>query len=80
MPMPVDVHIVYEDGSTEDYNIPLRKMYGHKPTEAKVLESWSWVNETYVFKTDKKPVEVKIDPKNLMADVNRENNQLTLAK
>ncbi|WKK66291.1 M1 family metallopeptidase [Lutimonas zeaxanthinifaciens] len=80
MPMPLDVHVVYEDGTTEDFNIPLRKMYGHKPTKAKVLESWAWVNETYIFETEKKAVEVKIDPKNLMADVNRENNQVTPTK
>ena len=43
-------------------------------------ESWAWVNDTYIFETEKKAVEVKIDPKNLMADVNRENNQVTPTK
>jgi len=52
-------------------------MYGHKPTEAKVLDSWSWVSPTYTVKTSKKIKSVQIDPKNLMADIDRENNTMT---
>ena len=54
MPMPIDLTVTYEDGTTADFNIPLQMMYGHKPTEAKVLDSWSWVNPSYTFTTDKK--------------------------
>ena len=78
MPMPLDVHIVYEDGSTEDFNIPLQLMYGHKPTDSKVLKSWSWVDPDYTITTEKKVIAVQLDPKNLMADINRENNALKL--
>jgi len=52
-------------------------MYGHKPTGAKVLDSWSWVNPSYSFSTEKKIKSVQIDPKKLMADIDRENNAMT---
>jgi len=77
MPMPIDLSVTYEDGSTEDFNIPLQMMYGHKPTEAKVLDTWSWVNPSYSLSTDKKIKSVQIDPKKLMADIDRENNAMT---
>jgi aminopeptidase N len=77
MPMPIDLSVTYQDGSTEDFNIPLQMMYGHKPTGAKVLDSWSWVNPSYSFSTDKKIKSVQIDPKKLMADIDRENNAMT---
>jgi hypothetical protein len=76
MPMPIDLKVTYQDGSTADFNIPLQMMYGHKPTEATVLESWSWVSPTYTITTDKKVLSAEIDPKHLMADVNREDNAL----
>ena len=76
MPMPIDLLVTYEDGSNESFHIPLQMMYGHKPTKAKVLGTWSWVNPVYTLTTDKKVSEVQIDPKNLMADVNRENNRM----
>ena len=76
MPMPIDLKVTYEDGSTAEFNIPLQMMYGHKPTKAKVLAAWSWVNPTYVMTADKKVISAEIDPRNLMADVNRENNTL----
>jgi len=76
MPMPVDLLVTYQDGSTEMFNIPLRMMYGSKPTKDKVLESWSWVNPSYTITTDKMVRKVQIDPKNLMADIDRENNEL----
>ena len=76
MPMPIDLEVTFEDGSSADFNIPLQMMYGHKPTEATVLESWSWVNPIYTIHTDKKVLSAEIDPKHLMADVNREDNSL----
>jgi hypothetical protein len=74
MPMPIDLTVTYEDGSTEEFNIPLKMMYGHKPTSATVVGSWSWVNPVYTLKTSKIVVSVQIDPDNLMADIDRENN------
>ena len=76
MPMPLDVMVTYEDGSNEWFNIPLQMMYGHKPTEVKVLDSWSWVNPYYTLKASKKVSHVQIDPKNLMADIDRVNNTM----
>ena len=32
MPMPIDLEVTYTDGSTENFNIPLRIMRGAKPT------------------------------------------------
>ena len=74
MPMPIDILVTYEDGSSEWFNIPLKMMYGTKPTSAKVLETWSWVNPIYTLTTDKIVSVVQIDPKTLMADIDRENN------
>ena len=74
MPMPIDILVTYEDGSNEWFNIPLKMMYGNKPTNAKVLETWSWVNPIYTITTDKMVSVVRVDQKTLMADVDRENN------
>ena len=76
MPMPLDLLVSYEDGSSETFNIPLQMMYGSKPTKAKVLDTWSWVNPFYTFKTSKTVSHVLIDPKNLMADIDRVNNTM----
>ena len=74
MPMPLDVTVTYTDGSTENFLIPLRMMYGHKPTSAKVLENWAWAYPTYTFETEKAIKTVEIDPKQQMADVDKSNN------
>lgn len=78
MPMPIDLLVTYEDGSTEEFNIPIRMMYGYKPTSATVLDSWSWTNPKYTVTTSKKIKSVQIDPKNLMADIDRDNNTMKL--
>jgi len=74
MPMPIDVLVTYIDGSTEDFNIPLRMMRGNKPTTATVLKDWTWAHPTYTFSTSKEIKTVEIDPSQLMADIDRENN------
>ena len=74
MPMPIDLSVTYEDGSTERFYIPLRMMRGEKPTEATVIEDWAWAYPTYTFTVDKPVAKVEIDPSKMMADVNRENN------
>ena len=76
MPMPIDLTITYNDGTTEDFYIPLQMMRGEKPTSATIISDWAWAYPTYSF-TTKKPVDkVQIDPKERMADVNKENNQM----
>lgn len=74
MPMPIDVQVTYMDDSTEDFSIPLRMQYGHKPTSATILNDWAWAYPTYTFTTTKTVKKVEIDPSKLMADVDPKNN------
>lgn len=82
MPMPLDLLVVGADGSQETYYIPLRMMRGEKanpyPTlNRTVVEDWAWAYLTYEFIINK-PISaiqaIAIDPSQLMADVNPENN------
>ncbi len=74
MPMPIDLNVVYTDGSSENYHIPLRMMLGTKETEAIVLKNWAWGFPTYTFSANKSVQKVSIDTSRLMADVNLKNN------
>ena len=74
MPMPIDVTVTYADGTTEDFNIPLRMMRGNKPTNATVIDDWAWSYPSYSFSVSKDIKKVEIDTSQLMADINRENN------
>jgi hypothetical protein len=82
MPMPLDVKVVFVDGSEAHYNIPLRIMRGHKPLqeggmEYTLLEAWPWTHPTYELTIDARPEDIReviIDPRGRMADVNREDN------
>ena len=74
MPMPIDVAVTYTDGTTQNFNIPLRMMRGQKPTTATVLEDWTFAHPTYTFEVSKPVKSIEIDPSKLMADVNMENN------
>lgn len=74
MPMPVDVTVIYVDGSTENFYIPLSMMRGKKNTDATVINNWSWANPIYAFSTSKEVKSVEIDPSQFMADIDRENN------
>lgn len=85
MPMPIDVVVTYKDGSSELYYIPLDLMFGNKPTENKtpriILKEWQWTHPEYSFSINKKLSEIKsieIDPSKRMADVNRNNNKITI--
>ncbi len=82
MPMPIDLLVVYKDGSSETFYAPLRMMYGQKenpyPTiDRTVLKSWPWAYPTYEITIDK-PMNsiqgIQIDPSGLMADIDLENN------
>ena len=74
MPMPIDVTVTYTDGTTEMFNIPLRMMRGNKPTDATILEDWTWAHPTYTFTASKMVKSVEIDASQLMADIDRSNN------
>ena len=86
MPMPVDLQLTYNDGSTEMFYVPLNLMYGNKPNENKaqkreILESWKWTHPTYIVEMKRRLTEIKrvdIDPSKRMADLDRKNNTLEL--
>jgi hypothetical protein len=82
IPMPIDLLVVYKDGSSETFYAPLRMMYGQKenpyPTiDRTVLKSWPWAYPTYEITIDR-PMNsiqgIQIDPSGLMADIDLENN------
>lgn len=74
MPMPIDLEVTYEDGTKQQFNIPLRMMRGEKPTTATIIEDWTFAHPTYSFTTPKTIKSVEIDPSQLMADINLDNN------
>jgi hypothetical protein len=82
MPMPIDVLVVYEDGTQETFYASLRMMHGEKENpypnlERTVLPNWAWAYPTYDFTIDKPLSSIKavvIDPSQLMADVDPENS------
>ncbi|WP_420320886.1 M1 family metallopeptidase [Flagellimonas sp.] len=82
MPMPLDILVVNADGTQETFYVPLRMMRGEKDNpypnlKRTVLEDWAWANPTYGFTIDRPFESIKaivIDPSQLMADVNGENN------
>ena len=49
-------------------------MRGEKASKATRLKDWAWAYPTYTFSTSKAVRSVTIDPKNLMADINKSNN------
>lgn len=82
MPMPIDLLVIYADDSSESFYIPNTLMRYSKPNPySKInrteLKGWDWAFPTYDFEFDTKGKKVKavvIDPSQLMADVNQENN------
>lgn len=82
MPMPMDVLVVYTDGSQETFYAPLRMMRGEKENpypqlQRTVLPDWPWAFPTYSFEINRPKSEITavvLDPSQLMADVNAENN------
>jgi len=84
MPMPIDIEVEYNDGSTEQFYIPLQMMRGEKPNAASttVLKDWAWTNPYYRFtiNTAKQNIKsVTIDSKNMMADINKYNNVVRIS-
>lgn len=75
MPMPIDLEVTYEDGTTESFNIAIEMMRGNKPTSATILKDWGWAYPTYSFETSKNVKAVVIDKSGLMADIDLSNNR-----
>ncbi|OUS01586.1 peptidase M1 [Flavobacteriales bacterium 33_180_T64] len=80
MPMPIDLKVMYTDGSTENFYIPLRQMRGEKSTSATMKDDWAWAYPTYTLKTSKSIESVQIDPDGMMADINKDNNVFSASK
>ncbi|AZQ43164.1 M1 family metallopeptidase [Nonlabens ponticola] len=82
MPMPLDIKVTTKSGDEYMYYLPLRMMRGEKevPSDWKVEADWPWAFPTYNLTLpgiDAADVSsITIDPKQMMADVNRENNTL----
>ncbi len=78
MPMPIELSVRYDDGSSQMFYIPLQMMRGEKTfsDEVVVLDDWAWAMPTYTveFNGKKSIAEVEIDPSGRMADVNRQDN------
>lgn len=78
MPMPQDVLVTFNDGTTTLYHIPLVMMRGEKQGEnLTVLPDWPWVEFRYEINFDRPATEIEsvfIDPQAQMADVDRANN------
>jgi hypothetical protein len=61
-------------------------MYGEKPAEDNgvrfVHDRWKWTHEIYTLECNRKLADIRlieIDPSMRLADVNRNNNKLTLS-
>ncbi|RRJ88916.1 M1 family peptidase [Paenimyroides tangerinum] len=82
MPMPLDIAVFYEDGTTETFYIPNTLMRWNKENPYKeiprtVLNGWDWAYPTYSFEINKNKGTIKtiiIDPSDYMADIKKENN------
>lgn len=82
MPMPIEVEVTLEDGTSTVYYLPLQIMWGEKENEYPdkkwvQKEDWQWVFPEYTLTIDE-PIEsilkIEIDPSHRMADIERENN------
>jgi hypothetical protein len=82
MPMPVEVNVIYKNGSKETYYIPLQLMRGEKnesipSVQLITLSSWPWAYPEYTFSISgamKNIQFIEIDSSQRMADIDRDNN------
>lgn len=82
MPMPLDILVTLDDGTSTLYNIPLVIMRGEKPRPEgvenyKVLPDWAWTHPKYTFSIavpTNRIESIVIDPGVEMLEDDRENN------
>ncbi len=81
MPMPLDILVEFEDNTVETYYISNTLMRFNKENpypqfKRTVLNAWEWAQPTYTFNipSTKKVKQIIIDPSQMMADVNKDNN------
>ena len=79
--MPLEILIQLKNGDTELRYIPISLMRGEKENpyelEWTVEKDWNWANPEYSLVIDKSKEEIQvivIDPSNLMADVDKNDN------
>jgi aminopeptidase N len=84
IPMPIEVVVFYEDGSSDMYYIPNDLLQGYKSFENDVylMEPWNWASTEYEFEVqgNKKVVKVEIDPSKRIADVNQMDNSVEITQ
>ncbi len=86
LPMPIDLHLTFNDGTRELHYVPLDLMYGQKPAEDSAIlpilyPAWKWTHATYVVSTPRKLTDIRqveIDASQRLADIDRKNNVLKL--
>lgn len=81
MPMPLEISVTYTDGTQENIYIPLQMMRWQKhqgsTTDVTEKKDWPWAFPTYTLRLERPKnsiSSIEIDPSELMADINRENN------
>ena len=84
IPMPIEVVVSYEDGSSNMYYIPNDLLQGYKTfkNEVYLMEPWNWASTEYDFEVqgNKKVVKVEIDPSKRIADVNQIDNSVEITQ
>ena len=81
MPMPLEVLVLSKEGESELHYIPISLMRGEKQNPYDidwiVHKDWAWSSLNYNLKIDLPKDQIKaiiIDPSNLMADIDKNNN------
>ena len=82
IPMPIEVVVSFEDGSSDLYYIPNDLLHGYKSfnEEIYLMEPWNWVSTEYEFVVEgnKKIIKIEIDPSKRIADVNQLDNSVVI--
>ncbi len=82
IPMPIEVVVSFDDGSSDMYYVPNDLLYGYKSfnDDVYLMEPWNWVSKEYEFKVrgSKKITKIEIDPSKRIADVNQLDNSFEI--
>jgi len=82
IPMPIEVVVSFEDGSSDMYYIPNDLLHGYKTfkNEVYLMEPWNWASTEYEFEVqgNKKVSKVEIDPSKRIADINQMDNSVEI--
>ena len=82
IPMPIEVVVSFDDGSSDLYYIPNDLLHGYKSfnEEVYLMEPWDWVSTEYEFVVEgnKKIIKIEIDPSKRIADVNQLDNSVVI--